>query len=67
MTAFAHNLIDAKWQPDARLARAGGMAFGCGESPAPNQGLVQPLYGRAQQDKTIEGAGTGRVRRRRKR
>ena len=67
MTAFAHNLIDAEWQPDARLARAGGMALGCGESPSRNEGVVQPLYALTQQDKTIEGTGTGRLRRRRKR
>jgi hypothetical protein len=67
MTAFAHTLLDANWQPDARFARAVGMARGCGESQSRSEAVVQPLYRITQQETPIVGAGTGSVGRRRKR
>jgi hypothetical protein len=68
MTVFAHTLLDATWQPDARLARAVGMACGRGESPYRNEAVVvQPLAGITEQGQTREGPGTGIVGRRRKR
>lgn len=67
MMAFAHILVDAMWQPDARIARAGGPAFGCGESPSRITDGEQPLYRIATQEKSIEGVGTGSVGQRRKR
>jgi hypothetical protein len=67
MTAFAHIRLDATWQPNARLARAVGVAFGRGESQSRSETVVQPRYRIAKQEQPIEGPGTGTVGRRRKR
>ena len=66
MTAFPNPLFDAMWQPIARSARAGGTAFGERDSRSASEGVVQRLYRIAEQSKSIERFGTGKVGRRRK-
>lgn len=64
MTVYAHTLLDASWQPDARLARVGAMPFGCGEAESRSKGVVR-LY-RITEQQPLKGVGTGGVGRRRK-